>query len=164
MCYAEKCGEVCHVEKCWHTSPHFFVAKSVLLQFTLFCRKICFVAIYALLCGEILNQNLCLWRKKDKYQVWYRGGNFLGRWASFIQFVKILSSSQFWDISRHSERITNKYPIWGNPFKQQREIWRMISSNGNWSAPNSQVSMREKACNALWRNCFDDDDFSPLQP
>ena len=34
------------------------------------CCKICFVAIYALLCGEKLNQKLCLWRKKDKYQVW----------------------------------------------------------------------------------------------
>ena len=35
-----------------------FVAKSVLLQF------------FALLCGEKLNQKLCLWRKKDKYPVW----------------------------------------------------------------------------------------------
>ena len=54
---------------------HCLVAKSDLLQFTLFCREICFVAIYALLCGEKLNQKLCLWRKKDKYQVcfgWYR--------------------------------------------------------------------------------------------
>ena len=48
---------------------HCLVAKSDLLQFTLFCREICFVAIYALLCGEKLNQKLCLWRKKDKYQV-----------------------------------------------------------------------------------------------
>ena len=48
---------------------HCFVAKSDLLQFTLFCREICFVAIYALLCGEKFNQKLCLWRKKDKYQV-----------------------------------------------------------------------------------------------
>ena len=41
-----------------------------LLQLTQFCCKICFVAIYALLCGEILNQKLCWWRKKDKYKVW----------------------------------------------------------------------------------------------
>ena len=52
---------------------HCLVAKSDLLQFTLFCRKICFVAIYALLCGEKFNQKLCLWKRKDKYQVWVRG-------------------------------------------------------------------------------------------
>ena len=28
-----------------------------------------FVAIYTLLCGEKLSQKLCLWRKKDKYNV-----------------------------------------------------------------------------------------------
>ena len=27
-------------------------------------RVVCFVAIYALLCGEKLNRKLCLWRKK----------------------------------------------------------------------------------------------------
>ena len=52
MCFVEKCGEICHVDK-----------------FTLFCREIRFVAIYAPLCGEELNQKLCLWREKDKYQV-----------------------------------------------------------------------------------------------
>ena len=39
------------------------------LQFTLFCREICFVAIYAFLRGEKLSQKLCPWRKNDKYQV-----------------------------------------------------------------------------------------------
>ena len=42
---------------------HCLVAKSDLLQFTLFGREICFVAIYALFRKENLNQNLCLWRK-----------------------------------------------------------------------------------------------------
>ena len=77
------CGEmwrqIWHVEKFLHmrnVEANLFchnsccsVAKSGLLPFTLFCRKIYFVAIYALLCGEQLNQNLCLWRKKDKYEV-----------------------------------------------------------------------------------------------
>ena len=40
------------------------------MRFTLFCREICFVAIYALWRGEKLGQQFCLWRKKDKYQVW----------------------------------------------------------------------------------------------
>ena len=39
------------------------------MQFTLFCREICYVAIYALWRGEKLGQKFCLWRKKDKYQV-----------------------------------------------------------------------------------------------
>ena len=45
-----------------------FVTNSF-LQFTLFCREISFVAIYALLCGEKLSQKLCPWRKNYKYQV-----------------------------------------------------------------------------------------------
>ena len=40
------------------------------MRFTLFCREICFVAIYALWHGEKMGQRFCLWRKKDKYQVW----------------------------------------------------------------------------------------------
>ena len=39
-------------------SQRCFAAKSVLSQFTLFCREICFVAIYALLCGEKFNQKI----------------------------------------------------------------------------------------------------------
>ena len=59
----------------WKMSPHMynlccFVVKLILSRFTHFCRKICFVAIYALLCGEKLNQKLPLWRKNDKYEVW----------------------------------------------------------------------------------------------
>ena len=71
------CGEMWRNLSCGEMFPHdillhmnkltCFVAKSVLSQFTLLCRKICFVAIYALLCGEKLNQKFCLWRKKDKY-------------------------------------------------------------------------------------------------
>ena len=41
-----------------------FVAIYVLLW------QICFVAIYALLCGEKIIQKLRMWRKNDKYQVW----------------------------------------------------------------------------------------------
>ena len=38
-------------------------------EFTLFCCQICFVVIYADLCGEKLSQKLNLWRQNDKYQV-----------------------------------------------------------------------------------------------
>ena len=34
-----------------------FAVKSIFVQFTHFCRKICFVAIYTILCGEKLNKN-----------------------------------------------------------------------------------------------------------
>ena len=47
----------------------FVEIYAVLLQFTLFCREICFVMIHALLCGEKLNQKLHMWRKNDKYEV-----------------------------------------------------------------------------------------------
>ena len=40
-----------------------FVAKSVFLQVTLFCREICFCTIYAVLRGEKLSQKLYPWRK-----------------------------------------------------------------------------------------------------
>ena len=46
-----------------------FVKKLVLSWITPFCRKFCFVAIYALLCGEKLNQRFHMWRKNDKYEV-----------------------------------------------------------------------------------------------
>ena len=54
----------------------FVAFYAVLLQnlsfmwFTLFCREICFVVIYVLWRGENGCQKLCLWRKKDKYEVW----------------------------------------------------------------------------------------------
>ena len=48
-----------------------FVAKSVCLQVTLFCREICFCTIYAVLRGEKLSQKLYPWRKNDKYEVWH---------------------------------------------------------------------------------------------
>ena len=50
---------------------HFtiFCCKIIFLRFTLFCREICFGTIYTLLRGDKMSQKLCLWRKKDKYEV-----------------------------------------------------------------------------------------------
>ena len=59
---------ICYVEKFLHMTNVFrynlqcSVAKSV-LQFMLFCHKICSVAIYALLRVERFNNKLVLWRK-----------------------------------------------------------------------------------------------------
>ena len=44
--------------------------------------KICFVAIYALLCEEKLIEKLCLWRKKDRYEVWGMNHDIHGGWKS----------------------------------------------------------------------------------
>ena len=44
---------------------------SFVIIYTL-CREICFVTVYALLCGEKLSQNFSLWRKNAKYEVWRR--------------------------------------------------------------------------------------------
>ena len=55
---------------CFVASYAVLLQNLSFMQFTLFCREICFVAIYALWRGEKLSQKFCLWRKKDKYQVW----------------------------------------------------------------------------------------------
>ena len=67
---------------CWDISPHNKCGdKSLLSPFMLFCREICFVAIYAVLPQNLFCHNLCtfVWRriyweivhveKKDKYEV-----------------------------------------------------------------------------------------------
>ena len=73
------CGEMIHHLLIYQINVVFYNAycavllqNRLILRFTLFCRKICFVAIYALLRGEKLSKKLCPWRKKDKYDVWYR--------------------------------------------------------------------------------------------
>ena len=48
----------------------------------LFCRKIRFVAIYALLHGDKFSQKLYLWRKKDKYM--YANISFLKVGLCFV--------------------------------------------------------------------------------
>ena len=58
---------------CFVASYAVLLQNLSFMQFTLFCREICFVAIYALWRGEKLSQKCCLWRKKDKYQVWFEG-------------------------------------------------------------------------------------------
>ena len=64
------CGDISSHQGCGHKSVlsqfMLFVVKSVLLLFTLFFCERYFAAIYALLCGEKLNQKLCLWRKKGQ--------------------------------------------------------------------------------------------------
>ena len=69
------CGEmwnkICHVETFLHMIN---VETNLFLSlFMLFCRKFCFVAIFAVLpqnqfCRAF--EKLCMWRKKDKYEVW----------------------------------------------------------------------------------------------
>ena len=54
---------------CFNAYYAVLLQNLLILRFTLFCRKICFVAIYALLRGEKLSKKLCPWRKKDKYHV-----------------------------------------------------------------------------------------------
>ena len=50
-----------------------------------FCREICFVAIYALLCGEKLNQRLRMWWKNDKYEVCHNAK----KWPLSVHFKLI---------------------------------------------------------------------------
>ena len=71
--------QICHLEKFLHIrnveTICFVLIYAILSQnqfvlpFTLFCCEINFVTIYAFLRGEKFRQQLCLWRKKDIYQV-----------------------------------------------------------------------------------------------
>ena len=113
------CGEmwskICHVETFLHMLNvetiffcHYscwFVAKSALLPFTLYWRKNYFVAIYALLCGEKFIQKLCVWRKKDKYQVWSHYilvKNALNEFSQVFKRFMIPSSQLFEMASRRN--------------------------------------------------------------
>ena len=49
-----------------------FLEKISFVKIYALCRKIHFVAIYALLCGEKFIQKFSLWRKNDKYEVWFK--------------------------------------------------------------------------------------------
>ena len=61
-----------------------FCYKISLSRFTLFCCKICFFAIHALLCGDKSKEKFHRWRRNYKYEVWciyyvlliYYVGNF----------------------------------------------------------------------------------------
>ena len=59
--------DVENVFKCVHVM--LFCWKIGFVVIYAVCREICFDAIYALLCGEKLNQRLRMWRKNDKYEV-----------------------------------------------------------------------------------------------
>ena len=61
--------QINNVYNLWRFNEYYAVLFQNHFQFSLFCRKIRFVAIYALLRGEKLSQELCLWRKKDNYHV-----------------------------------------------------------------------------------------------
>ena len=64
---------VCDVENVAIYAKFIAIYAVLLLNllFTLFCRKISFATIYALLCGEKLSPKVHLWRKNVKYEVWY---------------------------------------------------------------------------------------------
>ena len=64
ICHMEKVFHMRKVEKICHVEIFLHMRKISFMRFMLFCREICFVAIYTLLCGEKLNQKLCQWRKK----------------------------------------------------------------------------------------------------
>ena len=75
-------SKLCHVETFLHIINEetnlfcCFVAKSAIyavLPRNLFCRD---------LCGEKFIEKLCLWRKKDKYEVWSMNHDIHGGWKS----------------------------------------------------------------------------------
>ena len=75
---SEKMDNIIHTVFPWDLfwwNPCYFVGKSVLLQFTLFCRETCFDAIYALFMWRKFKPKFCPWRKMTYimygYIVWW---------------------------------------------------------------------------------------------
>ena len=91
--------DVENVLKCVHVM--LFCWKIGFVVIYAVCREICFDAIYALLCGEKLNQRLRMWRKNDKYEVWKelktgdeQNKNFTMRVCHVLKW-KLYSQKQF---------------------------------------------------------------------
>ena len=90
---------------------------SVLLPCVLFCCKIIFFEIYAVLsrftqflCGEKLSPKFCSWRKNDKYNVWPSDGQ------NYITFIsrKVLCTG----VSASSIHILSHQAVMVNGKKQ----------------------------------------------
>ena len=71
-----------------------FVVKLVLLRFTHSRREICFVAIYALLCGEKLSNKLPLFRKKWQISGMGRGAQSIPE--SYNELGLIMEETREW--------------------------------------------------------------------
>ena len=70
----DRCGEIRKFSTyvmcvLWTMFPQCII-YAVLFQDRFFCNLRCFVAVCAHLCGENLNQKLCLWRRNQKSQAW----------------------------------------------------------------------------------------------
>ena len=129
--------QVCYVDRFHHMTDFStgaikneklicFVAKSLLSPSTLFCREICFVAIYALLYVQKLNQKLCSWRKKDKYQVCI---TLLG---SFNEKVRINWEKKLSMEGYVSGPLTSKKSFWNAHFNKSLQcssvqFWGWVS-------------------------------------
>ena len=106
-------------------SPHVynlccFVVILVLSRFTHFCCKICFVAIYALLYEIFFYQKLPLWRKKDKYQVWWAGIFFWYSEAVACEIEYETGEMRPRQLHRESSRGRCEYYV-------KAEFWKLLS-------------------------------------
>ena len=107
-------SKICHVETFLHminVETIFFVPIHADLSQNLLCCHLRCIGAKSILCDirtfvrRKLIQNLCLWRKKDKYQVWIcsflGGGSGASRWmpcakAFFFFFLFLYANAPSW--------------------------------------------------------------------
>ena len=114
------CGECLHITHnagCFVAYYAVLLQNLLLLQFSLFCREICFVTFYEILHGETISLKMMSVEKTGKYQVWYWNCTQLNKkgqgfsktnnkgWVCFGQLVwpKLLSHESQWSVDRPSE-------------------------------------------------------------
>ena len=122
------CGECLYITH----NLCFSVAIYICLSKIKFCHNlccffsaICFVAVYANLCGEKFNLKSCLWRKNEKYQVWVWDDIVwqLGQVRLGRQYL--INSSMLLDPRKSSDGPTwDKFTgVWGVPLSQVPTCW-----------------------------------------
>ena len=118
-----------------------FAEKLVLLWFTLFCREICFVAIYAHLCGEKLNQRLRMWRKKYEVCTFH-----ILCCCLFIGFSYVASSCNVTFVARSQSSVL--FCISGEMDTFIHDICHVSKSKGCHN-----VSSKGKGQTKVWKHC-----------
>ena len=126
----------------------------IFLRFTLFCHKILFVAIYALLREEKLNQKLCLWRKMTniRYALWLRVTKFTRH--NYYNIYGITKTFYFWYVHFVQKVHHIYYFEWVQCHNYQRMMvinvarWRRSSNIG------TTIGTTREACKDLVSKYF----------
>ena len=107
------------------------------------CREMCFVAIYALLCGEKFIQKFSMWRKNDKYEVWSLGMS--NPKVESQQISKLLDP--FWKTINFWWLIGGKGESEGGDILESIQAY---SDSSNWEDGEASLCVNVSACARGW--------------